>query len=50
MVKDYNVIGMFQAMIQLVLLLGQTLGFMLDGADLGRFLCLATEKGILGRI
>ena len=50
MVKDYNAIGMFQATIRSESLFDQTLGFMLDGAALARFLCSATEKDILDRI
>ena len=50
MVKNYDVIGMLQATIRSVLLFGQTLGFMLNGADLAIFLCMATEKDILDRI
>ncbi len=50
MVKNYNAIGMLQATIQLVLLFAQAAGFMLNGADLARFLCSATEKDILDRI
>ena len=49
MVKDYNVIGVLQATIQLVLLLSQTAGFGLVGAALASYSGTAIEENIVDR-